>query len=338
MKDLIRNQDGQIIYLSPTKFKEVVIQQKNCFICGRSSNDVRFNKEHIFPDWILRDFEAYKEAIDLPNKEKHSYGTYTVPCCSECNNRMGNEIEKPLSEAIKSGYSSVVDYIDKNGHTLIYEWLARIFLKTHLKDSLLRKSPDFREGSAKIGDNYKWEGLYFPFCFSRAFYAKTVFDPRIMGSFLVFPVEDKTNDLTNRFLYVDDTDALVVLLQIRNIGFIASFNDFGIALHTMSKMLDKINRPLNVSQLAELAAHVAILNRVYTNRPSVFYAIETNSFISVPPKETPRKEVTDEEWGSILYHFTHKLIPDSDLLEKVRSGKQTFLWSKDGALLTTHLA
>ncbi len=128
MRDLIKDKEGRTIYLAPKKFHTDIIKEKACFICGKPLTKSSESKEHILPNWILRDFNMHDKEIELPNGEKHRYGTYTVPCCTTCNARMGKEIEEPISKAIKSGHNSVVDYAKtKNGSLNMYTWLARIW-------------------------------------------------------------------------------------------------------------------------------------------------------------------------------------------------------------------
>lgn len=339
MEDVIRDNTGRIIYFTPEKFREQVIVKKHCFICGVSPKGTLFNDEHIFPKWMLNELQMHQGKIDLPNTQKHQYGTYLIPCCVACNNQMGNQIENPISGLLKGGYKSVYEFMKNGGDSLLlYCWLARIFLKTHLKDSILKKHIDSRKGFGNIGDDYRWEGLYLPFCLSRAFHAKTNTLENIAGSFIIVPVVDNKNDLSDRFYYADDTNGLTVVLQIRDIGFIASFGDFGLSLHNMGKMLEKIkNRPVNPSQLGQLAAYVAATNLIYRNRPTVFYSLDSNDFISVPPKDTKTKNLSDSEWGGLLYHFTHKFIAEDELAKEVKAGKRQFLWDHNNEFLTTHL-
>jgi len=338
MDDIIRDTTGKIIYFSPAKFREQIIEKKNCFICGTNRNEAKFNDEHIFPKWMLDNFGMHQARIDLPNKEKHRYGTYKIPCCAMCNGRMGNEIEKPISNILKNGYKSVYKFMIDGNPLLLYSWLARIFLKTHLKDSMLKKHLDSRQGSGNIGDDYRWEGLYLPFVFSRAFYADTTSLENIMGSLIVVPIADNKNNLTNRWHYTDDTNELTLMLQVRDIGFIASFGDFGIALNNMKKMFKKINNhPVNPSQLGQLSAYVSATNMMYKNRPAVFYDTKMNGFVSVPPENTVVNKLSDEEWGNLLHHFTQKLIAENDVAEEVRVGRRQFLWDHNNEFVVTHL-
>lgn len=324
---------------TPEEFYKKIILENNCFVCGINQKESVFNNEHIFPKWMIRDFKMYNDFIDLPNGGRHRYSTYTVPCCAKCNNQMGNEIEKPLSAVLLAGHDSVYNYLSRNDPWILYTWLARIFLKTHLKDKNLRQFIDPRKGETSIGDNYRWEGFYLPFLFSRAFYTRTTFDAKIMGTFLVFPVEDNKNDLSGRWMYVDDTNTLTMLLQIRDVGFIASFGDFGIAFSAMDKIFKKIGkRSINPSQLAELAAHVAMINSIYGNRPKIHYNRRENKFSTILPAETIINKVDEKEWGYTMFHFTHKLVQDVDLLESIKMGKRTFLWDVNGNFITTHLS
>jgi hypothetical protein len=339
MKDVVYDKTGKIVYFSPAKFREQVIEQECCFICGRSKRETQFNNEHIVSKWILDEFNMHEQRIELPNGTTHKYGTYSVPCCSECNSRMGIEIEKPVSDLIRGGYKAVQKFLAEGGDpTLFYCWLARIFLKTHLKDLTLRKHLDSRQGTGNIGDDYIWEGLYLPFCLSRAFYADTASVENIMGSFIVVPIADNKNDLKNRCASIDHTNSLTMTLHIRDMGFIASFSDFGISLGNMKEMFKKINnRPINPSQFGQLAGTVAMASVIYKNRPNVFYSFEANSFISIPPENTGFKEASDAEWGDLLFHFTQRLLMEEDLVEGVKAGTRQFLWDKNNDFITTHL-
>lgn len=340
MRDVVIDKNGKVLYLGLQKFREIIFENKSCFICATPLNEENRSEEHVFPKWMLRDFKMHASAIDLPNKEKHRYGGYVVPCCVRCNSRMGSEIEEPISTIIKSGYDSVIKQIDQDGPRLIYDWLARIFLKTHLKDRDLRTHVDHRKSSDKISDTYIWEGFYLPFCFSRAFYSGSNFSADVMGSFLVFKVEDSRNDLTDRFFYVDDTSTLVALLQIRDTGFIAAFNDFGIGLNAIKGMLDKIDHhSINPSQLAEIATHLSIVSSMYGNRPMLRYGEEDNSFRGIPPEKTIMKEISMEEKGTKFYHFVHKLInkDDIELAEGVKNAEKSFLWDANDSFNKTDL-
>lgn len=340
MEDILRDKEGKIIYFSLEKFREQIIENKSCFICGISKKEADFNDEHIFPKWLLNELKLFKGKIDLPNNETHRYGTYTVPCCVKCNTKMGEEIEMPISNAIRGGYESVCKFTeDEDNVKILYAWLARIFLKTHLKDLTLRKHLDQRRGIGKIGDEYLWEGFYLPFCISRAFYSNTQSLADIMGSFLMVPLSDNKNDLKNVFYYADDTNGLTVLLQIRDIGFVASFGDFGISLNNMKVMFEKIgNNRVNPSQLGQLAAHVAVARRIYKNYPTVMFDIRDNSFISIPPKKTDLNEIVDSDWGgAILYHFTGKWISDERLVSGIKAGTKQFLWNEENEFNRDHL-
>ena len=65
MEDVIRDTTDKIIYLSPAKFREKIIKDGDCFVCGASRRKVLFNNEHIFPKWMLDDFKMHQAKITL---------------------------------------------------------------------------------------------------------------------------------------------------------------------------------------------------------------------------------------------------------------------------------
>ncbi len=86
-----------------------------------------------------------------------------------------------------------------------------------------------------------------------------------------------------------------------------------------------------------MAGHVATAMFMYENKPDVFYGLETNSFVSVPPESTGFKELSSSEWGELIYHFTQRYLREEDLVEGVKTGTRQFLWDENGQFLTTHL-
>ena len=84
-----KDAEGKIIFLSPERFIRDVIRGNHCFICVTSPVGNKFTEEHIFPKWILRKYDLYRRKIGIPNNQKITYGSYTIPCCEECNKLMG---------------------------------------------------------------------------------------------------------------------------------------------------------------------------------------------------------------------------------------------------------
>ena len=144
------DQEGRLIFCSPARFVADICEGDHCFICGRSKREVDFNREHVLPDWMLHQFNLHRSTMTLPNSERHPYGTYTVPCCINCNSRLGEVFEMPISKAFASGFAGIEALVADEGPDRLFQWLSLIFLKLHLKDRRLRKNLDRRIAEAPI--------------------------------------------------------------------------------------------------------------------------------------------------------------------------------------------
>ena len=95
----------KLIFIGIEEFKKEIIQKKKCFICGapqkkkgnKNEGAKIFNDEHIIPNWVIKRCNLSRKKITLPNETKLLYTKYTIPCCEECNSKLGRVIEKPVS-------------------------------------------------------------------------------------------------------------------------------------------------------------------------------------------------------------------------------------------------
>ncbi|TMK46793.1 MAG: HNH endonuclease [Alphaproteobacteria bacterium] len=104
---------GKIIFFSTERFVNDICLGDCCFICGAKQGEKEFNNEHILPEWLLRRFNLFDRVITLTNGATVQYSRYTLPCCADCNSLMGDEIERPLSEAISGGLDALIELIKK---------------------------------------------------------------------------------------------------------------------------------------------------------------------------------------------------------------------------------
>ncbi len=82
---------------------------------------------------MLRNRGLHSGNIVLPNRAEFKYGRYVVPCCKECNETLAHIFEEPISEAFANGYEGIMDLMRVGQGSLLWHWLALIFLKVHLK-------------------------------------------------------------------------------------------------------------------------------------------------------------------------------------------------------------
>jgi hypothetical protein len=116
--------DGRLLYCSAERFVTNVCEGHHCFICDRTEREVVFNREHVLPNWLLRQYGLHAESVTLPNEELHGYGTYTIPCCVACNKRLSEHFEIPISEAFAGGLPSLKALIEHEGPERLFYWMA----------------------------------------------------------------------------------------------------------------------------------------------------------------------------------------------------------------------
>lgn len=152
--------DGRVIVFSKERFERDVCRGDCCFVCGVARNAKEFNDEHILPRWLLRKHDLFAREIMLPNGHSYRYDRYKVPCCAECNAFMGKHVEEPVRAVLSGGYEAVVKHLKLEGPSLLYRWLALIYIKTHLRDATLPWNKDRRNDVGQIGDVYDWIALH----------------------------------------------------------------------------------------------------------------------------------------------------------------------------------
>lgn len=95
--------------------------KEKCVCCEQS--DKKMNKEHLFPQWLLKRTKASKDLFSSP------YGPIpgdklTVPLCCECNSLLGEVLEKPVSRIFES-IESNQGFNDYEAELLI-RWMWKI--------------------------------------------------------------------------------------------------------------------------------------------------------------------------------------------------------------------
>ena len=263
---------GRVLYFGCRNFVEKIAAGTTCFICGADPTTATFNDEHVIPDWILANYGLHSRQITLTNAAHLLYGQYTVPCCENCNGLMSSAFESPISKAVKRGYPEVQKYVENGGLSQVYQWLALIYLKTHLKDRHLRFHLDRRKGDATLAHLYDWRDLHHVHCIARAFYTNAVLGAGAIGSILVCPVRQIKGE--EPFDYADSYDGSTILLQLGDTAFLAVLNDACAVLSALNVDLQRITGPLSSIQLRELLARMAFTNLHLVERPKLLSGFE----------------------------------------------------------------
>lgn len=339
----IEDSNGKVICFSIERFKKDICEGNCCFICGVSTSQAKFNKEHILPNWLLRRYKLHDRTIILPNRTKFAYGKYVVPCCQSCNSLMGEKIERPVQELLTQGYEAVTNHLNTHGPWLFFVWFSNIYIKTHLKDKNFRIDRDLREEDYKISDLYEWEELHHVHCLSRIFYTSCSINPKILGSFLVFKAE--VNNFEEKFDYMDLYYEKTLLLRVEDICFIVVLNDSGISQIVLEETLKKISGALSTIQLREIFARIAHINFCIEKRPIYHSEYKDKPEHLEISAILPGKIILTEQGklGDILYdctkdYFAQMTNPNIEFIkDHVRQGKYTFLFDSEGDFITNSM-
>ncbi len=263
---------GKVIFFSEERFLRDVVEGDRCFICGADPREVPFNAEHVLPDWILHRFNLIGRDVTLPNGSKLRYDRYKTPCCVQCNQLMGREIEGPISRLVDQGRDAIYAHVEQHGTLLFYVWLALIFLKTHLKDRQLRIDRDLRSPDMRIGDLYEWRELHHLHTVVRCFYSGSELRQGAVGSLVVLPITQQVSN--ESFDFADLSSAQTLLLRIADVAFLAVFNDSVGSFSAAKAFFDRITGPLSEVQLRECMVELAFMNLHLKQRPTFLYGFD----------------------------------------------------------------
>jgi len=326
----IVDETGKVLYFTTEQFLEQICQGDCCFICGASPDKAQFNDEHILPQWILRRFDLWQEEIGLPNNTGIRYDQYVIPCCTACNAEMGQRFESPIQDLMTRGYEAVDAFNKQEGPWLLFLWMSLIFLKTHLKDTLLRLHRDRRLGNASIGDAYEWEKLHHLHCLVRSFHTGANLSPRVLGSMLFFPMEE-TPDWP-AFDYKDIYEAKTMLLRVGTVAIIAVLDDSCAAYNFFTQAHRSFKVPITPLGARELLCHFAFLNTHLEDRPEFTSRFSPKDGTYTIDAELPApmkvKDFTPSDFGTLLYALCEDLFPadlDETTRNHIRAGRWSFL-------------
>ena len=342
----VLDESGKVIWFSQERFVRDIALGDCCLICGASPDQVEFNDEHVLPEWLLRRYDLFSRRIRLPNGNTVNYGSYTVPCCKTCNSRMGEEIEKPISQLVAAGRDAVRRDIYERSPLKFFVWLGLIYLKTHLKDRLLRFHLDERKGTEKIADTYDWDHLHHLHAVVRCFYTGSTISQEVIGSFMRLNVSLEPPDPVP-FDYADLYLAQTMMLRLDDFAFVTVLADAGCALRHFNSKLQRLNGPLNFIQLREVMAEITAI-RLHMKTPPTFRShmdLELGHHLIYA--DAPDKEL--QEWdpevrGRLLYNSLQSMDPvpvfvrytEQEAMELIRAGKMTFLFDDAGNFLSAN--
>lgn len=327
--------DGVVLYFSKERFVKDICKGDCCFICGAAPESREFNNEHVLPRWILRQYQLFQRKIILPNGTTFSYDKYTIPCCSECNSMLGRKIEQPIKTLFDQGLSAVTAHISTNGSHLLLVWLSLLFIKTHLKDKLLKTNQDHRIKESMISDDYNWSFLHHIHCIARSFFTGCKVDSNVYGSLILTAA--KTDDHYESFDFSDLYGANSIMVRVKDFALVAVLDDARGAISVFKEEFEKIEGALSPIQLREIMAHLSYINLHLAERPVFYtefsYPLRIRAHV---PTFAKLIEYDRQYFGEIMHKCCSDMLQgfENDNIDRVimnvKKGNYTFLWDESG--------
>lgn len=334
-KNRIISSTGKVIYYHTDEFVDEIVKSENCFICGASSVDKKFNDEHVIPNWILKRHSLHNASITLPTGELKKYSRYKISCCEDCNYHLGKVYEEPVSKILTTKYSDLRPNLNKENIHLIYRWLCLIFVKTHLRGKSVRLEKNLKIDSFSLSDVYDWRPIHHLYCLARSSYSNPIISEEVYGTILFVKMADFDID----FDYIDSHSARVSAIKLGDYMIIAVLDDSGFSGIVYEDILKKVvKNKLSHVQVREIIANLAAINLSIEKRPKFTSGINNKGQYNISvnrPKvikfyNDDKKRFTP---GPFLKYYLQNL-PDLTLtkqeFEQIERSEFTFLIDKEG--------
>lgn len=326
--------DGRVLHFSAQRFYDDVVRGRCCFVCGRApSKKVRFNDEHVIPRWILKRYGMFNQTIGLPNGGSATYGTYTVPCCLECNALLGRTFEEPMRELLSGGMSEFRKRLTPTLGRLLFCWCSLIFLKTHMKDLRIKWDPDPRKNKDyKIGQTYDWQALHHIQCMARAPAVGTDLGYGSIGTLIL---REARSMKVGRYDYGDLSFAYTTMLQLDDVVIFAVLNDSKICERIVEPDFRRLGR-LSPLQTRELVAWLASINVRLSPRPKFrteLDGLEHRSIVAEVPETFDLAGRDDAAFGGMLDFLLKDWPLEPALREEVKKGQGSFVFRDTGEFI-----
>lgn len=232
--------------------RDHALDHDHCFLCGSLLTDETRSEEHVFPQWLLRDFDLWQKTITLLNGTSIVYAALKIPACKECNNFWLSQVENNVAAAFRSG-PEVVASLDQ---TLLACWLAKIYYGIHFKEIGLAVDRRDPEGPRILsaGELTRLRDLHH---IMQAIRGRVQF-ARPLGSVFVFRAQAPAEP-SQRFDYRDARNISFLAIRVGTTAVVASLLDWGATSNGMTMRVVEAARQLDLHplQFAEVMGVIA---------------------------------------------------------------------------------
>lgn len=244
----------QFYFYKPFESNDFLYEK--CFLCGKELSIGERADEHVFPKWLLAEFNLWDEKLTLLNTSQIPYRNLTIPCCKTCNTTHLSQMEIKFRRILERKFIDLTTDDEK----VIFQWSAKILYGTLYKELSLRldmSNPD--EGNIlppEFVEKYDSLHLLLQSIRKQAFFH----EPKPWSIFTF-------NYLTSDFDYMNNVIELCFSIKFGGIGFAISFEDNNETNRLLNNMNQLKSNKLSTIQFLELMAQITYFKKLFLNAP-----------------------------------------------------------------------
>lgn len=333
MEDLGYDSDamGASRHVAEDVFASRSFDRKHCFLCGVRLGTKNTTREHIFPKFVLHEFNLWEQQLTLINGTTIPYRKVVIPCCRLCNNDHIGKLDNRIATFLKGGFKTFKTLDEPT----IFQWLSRILYSILYLELITPRNP--RYSRRKILKRDFFHELHTAHLFLNSIRIPTHFHQPHPWSIFLFESQKHPNPMVN-FDFKDNPLLLTAAIRLNDVSVVAALQDNG-ALRSLGEKALGIRKAhkfaLHPTQFSEVVARVfyqaSLLNRV-PKYMTVSSPGGTMEVLSLPVQGLSSKPVFDpwsiEGYARALSWSCHLPV---EKLYYPGKGVMTFLYDERGA-------
>ncbi len=309
-------------------FEQMTFTYDRCFLCGEFLDEQNYSEEHIFPKWLQKRFDLWNKELVLLNETTIKYKNLKIPCCFNCNNIMGSNIEKLIEQGVSAGYDEFIK-LDKK---IIFQWLNKISYGMLFKELSLKAKLNDPSSDTIYKDEYLKEHKM-QHLFLRSIISNTVFINNPC-SILIFKIDDYHQESYWAF---DNPFLKTFFIRMNDVGIISHLMDNGYGegfFMYLADMRELLSKTLHPIQFEELCAKFLYKSSLFYREPfysTLFDDNNPHTIISHPLNGDAFDEWDQEKYACCLYGLWERRGFSYEDIYKGDGLMLSFLRNEDGS-------
>lgn len=316
--ETVVNQFGAVIFPGEELFDSLLVAKDACLVCCRIKTNL--NKEHVFPNWLLKLTDSKDQKLKIQETHFAQFSKHKFDICVECNAKLGDQVENPISSYFKEGPIGIQALKDEKPE-LLYSWLVWIVLKAHWKDRFIKRDKDERVNSDNLGDIYFWKYYRHMLCYARALIYGNKITSKALGTLVILPIVDAEHSYPLN--YADNMDTIhrpgakIAYLKVKDCAIFAGIGDGGALGNHLQYLTEPLRGGATLYQCAEVLGEFELAGKRLQNWPILEHEfdLETGDVIlesvfKAPPWFAPvSKRIRNEIiWRNLNLQFDYENI------------------------------